>query len=105
LRASAGKIYFLKPFVEREVVGQSAKQAHRGVRVTVNQARHHNRAMRIDRLRGLESALDLGTRAYCDDRIAANGYRAVFNHSPLCVHGDDSSTGNQQIHFVFGGCC
>jgi hypothetical protein len=95
----------LKPFVEREVVGQSAKQAHRGVRVTVNQARHHKRAMCIDRLRGLESALDLRARAHGDNRVAANGYRAVFNHSPLRVHGHDSSTGNQQIHFVFGGCC
>ena len=95
----------LKPFVEREVVGQSAKQAHRGVGVTVNQPRHHERAMRINRLRGFESALDFRTRAYGDNRIAANGYRAVFNHSPLRVHGDDSSTGNQQIHFVFGGCC
>ncbi len=96
-----GENVFLEPVVEREVVGDSAEQAHRGVRVAVDQAGENEGAARVDDFCGVELRFDFGPRTHRNDRIASNGNGAVFDDPLLGVHCDDGAAGDENIGFLF----
>ena len=98
------KDVLVQPVVEGEIVGDSAKEAHCGVGVAVDQAWQYERAVRIDRLCRIVLGFEFRARADGHNRIAANGHGAVVDHAALSVHGDYRAAGYQQIYFLFREC-
>jgi len=90
----------LQPFVEGEIVGQSAKQAHGSVSVTVNQTGQHKRAVRIDGLRAFESALDFSARPHRNDRIPPDSHAPILINRPRRIHRHHHPAADNQIDIL-----
>src|ERR1700728_741096 len=93
-----GEDVSLEPVVERMVFGDAAEQAHGGVHVAVDHARHQDAAPGVDRLCGPDFRFQLYAGADRGDGVAFDGDCAVFDDAPFGVHRDDGAAADQEIH-------
>ncbi len=90
----------VQPLHQRQVVGQSAIEHHRRVRVGVDQPRQHDLTGGIDRLAPAKLLRDGGGRVHGRDVRAVDRDRTGFNDPACCVNGDDGSARDHQVHFA-----
>ena len=83
-----------QPDVEPQVVGESAQQRHRHVRVRVDEPRHDDAAAAVDRLGRL---VGRGVRSDGDDRVAGNRHAARVVHRELLVHRQNAGVGQEDV--------
>jgi hypothetical protein len=70
------------------------------VSVSVNQARHHERAFGIDYFPGLISHRQIARRPDFHNAVALNRHRAISQHSPLRVHSHNQPVRHQEINML-----
>ena len=97
-----GKNIFIEPFIEREIVGDAAKEAHSGVSVGIDQAGHDDAAVGVDYFGGVVARFDFGGFSDGDDRIGADCDGTVFDYPALGAHGDDCAVRDEEVGFLFG---
>src|SRR4029077_13593708 len=95
-----GKNVLVEPLVEREIVGDTAEEAHSGVSVAIDQARHDDGGVRVDYLWRLVLRLDLDRFSNRRDGIAANCNGTVIDDATLRVHGDDGAVDDKKVCFI-----
>ena len=91
-----GEDVLLQPFIEGEIVGQAAEEAHGGVGVAVDQAGKNQGAFCVEP--GCRCGIvrfDVAAFAYGLDRIAGDGQGAVFDEGMGCIHRDYCAAGYQ----------
>ncbi len=83
-----------QPDVESEVVGHAAQQRHRGVRVGVHQAGHHDAPGAIDRVARVVVGFD---GADSENLRAGDRNRPPRMHGEALVHRQDMRIGEQEV--------
>ena len=87
----------LQPAHQRQVVGDAAQQAHRGMGVEVDQARDQHVLGQLDHLvRGVARARRV-LAEQVDDASAADRDRVVGEHGVVRIDGDDPAGVDQQV--------
>ena len=71
-----------EPVHQVEIVGEAAKENHRGVRVRVDESRQDDPAARIDPLGVRMPGLDFAGGPYLDDASTGDGDRAALDDGP-----------------------
>src|SRR6202034_2285991 len=90
--------YVLEVIHVSEAGDDAAEQAHGGVHVAVDHARHQDAAPGVDRLCGPDFRFQLYAGADRGDGVAFDGDCAVFDDAPFGVHRDDGAAADQEIH-------
>ena len=91
--ASAGKMYFVEPILQVQIVGDAAQQRHGGVGVGIDQTRHQDGVGAIQTVAGLKLLFDIRALADADDAFATDRDGAIVDEAMLRVHGDDVTRG------------
>src|SRR5207247_4135170 len=81
-----GKDVFREPLLQIQVVCQPAKQSHRHMRVTIDEARDDYLAVGVHYFARSIGSIDFGGAADGNDAAALAGNRAVFDHLARLVH-------------------
>ena len=87
----------LEPGVQRQVVGEAAKERHRDMGVGVDEAGDHQAPCGVDDSRATVGRSNLRARAERNDRIAVNRQRAVRQNGAALIHGDDDAAEHKDI--------
>src|SRR6185437_5732176 len=97
-----GENIFLQPVVEVGVAAESAKEAHGGVRVDIDEAGHDDFAGGVNGARGGETRCNFVLGADGDDGVTANGDSAGIVDVARGVHGDDDGVGDENVGAAAG---
>ena len=87
-----------QPHVQAQVIGQTAQQRHRDMRMRVDQPGHQDLAAAIDGLIGGVFLLDLIGWADRQDTIALDGHSAGSILVEFFVHRQDEGVGEEEAH-------
>ena len=93
-----GEDRVLEPIIEILIVGEAAEQGHRHMGMTVDQARDHGPAGRVDPFAGAMGRFHFSPRAHGHDATAIDGDCPVGEHTAVAIHGHHDAARHQQIH-------
>ena len=92
---------FRQPILQIEIVGDAAKERHRGVRVCIYQARNDGFAGSVDGLCCPKASSKVGGGANLDDFILVDRYGTVLDHAPVLIHRNDGSAHYEKVNREF----